>query len=38
VTSIDETGPLVDTIAAHLQLKIEEKQEILLECLIPASG
>jgi len=29
VTSIDELGRLADTIAAHLQLKIEEKQEIL---------
>jgi ATP-dependent Lon protease len=29
VTSIDEINRLADTIAAHLQLKIEEKQEIL---------
>ena len=29
VTSIDELGRLADTIAAHLQLKIEEKQYIL---------
>ncbi len=29
VTSIDELGRLADTIAAHLQLKIEEKQDIL---------
>ncbi|MEE4251789.1 MAG: endopeptidase La, partial [Alcanivoracaceae bacterium] len=28
-TSIDELGRLADTIAAHLQLKIEEKQDIL---------
>ena len=29
VSSIDELSRLADTIAAHLQLKIEEKQEIL---------
>lgn len=29
VTSIDEISRLADTIAAHLQLKIDEKQEIL---------
>ena len=29
VTSIDELNRLADTIAAHLQLKLEEKQEIL---------
>ncbi len=29
VTSIDELGRLADTIAAHSQLKIEEKQDIL---------
>ena len=29
VTGIDELGRLADTIAAHLQLKLEEKQEIL---------
>lgn len=29
VTSIDELGRLADAIAAHLQLKVEEKQDIL---------
>jgi ATP-dependent Lon protease len=29
VSSIDELGRLADTIAAHLQLKLEEKQEVL---------
>lgn len=29
VSSIDELGRLTDTIAAHLQLKLEEKQEVL---------
>jgi ATP-dependent Lon protease len=29
VTSIDELGRLADSIAAHLQLKLEEKQDIL---------
>ena len=29
VNSIDEIGRLADTIAAHLQLKLEEKQEVL---------
>ena len=29
VTGIDELGRLADTIAAHLQLKLEEKQDIL---------
>jgi len=29
LSSIDDSGRLVDTIAAHMQLKIEEKQKIL---------
>jgi len=29
LTGIDETGRLVDTIAAHMSLKLEEKQKIL---------
>jgi len=29
LSSIDDTGRLVDTIAAHMQLKIDEKQKVL---------
>lgn len=35
LASIDEPGRLADTIAAHLTLKVEEKQDVLEELNVP---